>query len=63
MRPDLAPRGFGFVEMPAESADAAIAALDGTSMDGRSLRVNEARPRRDDGFRAVGTRWDRVPKR
>ncbi len=43
------PRGFGFVEMPGDAADAAIAALAGTSMGGRSLTVNEARPRRDDG--------------
>ena len=43
------PRGFGFVEMSADGADAAIKALDGTQMGGRSLRVNEARPRRDSG--------------
>jgi RNA recognition motif-containing protein len=38
-------RGFGFVEMstPAE-AQAAIAALNGSQMDGRSLTVNEAKP-------------------
>ncbi len=39
------PRGFGFVEMPADDADAAIGALDGKDMGGRQLRVNEARPR------------------
>ena len=39
-------RGFGFVEMPsAEEARAAIAALDGFELDGRTLKVNEARPR------------------
>lgn len=43
------PRGFGFVEMDDEGAIAAIAALDGTDMGGRSLRVNEARPRREGG--------------
>lgn len=43
------PRGFGFVEMPEDAADAAIQALDGTDMGGRSLRVNEARPRREGG--------------
>ena len=46
------PRGFGFVEMPADDADAAIGALDGKDMGGRQLRVNEARPReprRDSG--------------
>ncbi len=39
------PRGFGFVEMDAEAADAAIEALNGTDLDGRSLKVNKARPR------------------
>ena len=44
------PRGFGFVEMDnAADADKAIEALNGTEMDGRTLTVNEARPRRDDG--------------
>ena len=43
------PRGFGFVEMDDEGADKAIAALEGTSMDGRNLRVNVARPREDRG--------------
>ncbi len=38
-------RGFGFVEMDSEAADAAIAALNGYELDGRPLRVNEARPR------------------
>jgi len=38
-------RGFGFVEMADADAAAAIAALDGTSFGGRSLRVNEAQPR------------------
>ncbi len=43
------PRGFGFVEMDDEGADKAISALEGTSMDGRNLRVNLARPREDRG--------------
>ena len=43
------PRGFGFVEMDAEGADAAIRALDGKDMGGRNLKVNEARPRGDQG--------------
>ena len=38
-------RGFGFVEMPAEDAAAAIQGLEGTSLDGRPLRINEAQPR------------------
>ncbi|HVS16859.1 MAG TPA: RNA-binding protein [Thermoanaerobaculia bacterium] len=43
------PRGFGFVEMPAEDAAAAISALDGSMLDGRTLRVNEAQPRKPGG--------------
>lgn len=39
------PRGFGFVEMPAEDAARAIDALDGFEYEGRTLRVNEARDR------------------
>jgi RNA recognition motif-containing protein len=38
-------RGFGFVEMSsAEEAKAAITALNGSQMGGRSLTVNEAKP-------------------
>jgi RNA recognition motif-containing protein len=38
-------RGFGFVEMTSgEDAQKAIAALNGTQMDGRTLTVNEAKP-------------------
>ena len=39
-------RGFGFVEMSSdEEAQAAIQALDGQDHGGRTLKVNEARPR------------------
>ena len=39
-------RGFGFVEMSTkEEAQAAISALDGKDVDGRNLKVNEAKPR------------------
>jgi len=42
-------RGFGFVEMSNNSeAQAAISGLDGKDLKGRALKVNEARPRRDD---------------
>lgn len=38
-------RGFGFVEMSSDSeAQAAISALNGSQMGGRTLTVNEARP-------------------
>lgn len=39
------PRGFAFIEMDPEAADNAINALAGTEFGGRSLNVNEARPR------------------
>ena len=43
-------KGFGFVEMSTpEEAAAAIEALDGTEHEGRSLKVNEARPRENRG--------------
>jgi RNA recognition motif-containing protein len=43
-------KGFGFVEMSdAQSGQAAIAGLNGKEVDGRSLTVNEARPREDRG--------------
>jgi RNA recognition motif-containing protein len=46
------PRGFAFVEMATdEAATAAIAALNGQSVDGRQLRIDEARPRRSGGNR------------
>src|SRR5262245_56206524 len=43
-------RGFGFVEMPNEAeAQAAIAALNETPMNGRPLTVNVAKPREGGG--------------
>jgi RNA recognition motif-containing protein len=43
-------KGFGFVEMGSDSeAQAAIQALNGTEVGGRSLTVNEAKPREDRG--------------
>jgi RNA recognition motif-containing protein len=39
------PRGFGFVEMDSEGASAAISALNGHELDGRAIKVNEAKPR------------------
>jgi len=39
-------KGFGFVEMGSDDeAAAAIEALDGSDHEGRTIRVNEARPR------------------
>ena len=43
-------KGFGFVEMGSDQeAQAAIAALNGKEVEGRSLTVNEAKPREDRG--------------
>jgi RNA recognition motif-containing protein len=39
-------RGFGFVEMPdSRAAQSAIQGLEGKALDGRTLTVNEAKPR------------------
>jgi len=44
------PRGFGFVEMSnSTEAQAALTGLDGKDLKGRTLRVNEARPRTEGG--------------
>ena len=61
------PRGFAFVEMQSKAdADKAIQALDGTTLDGRQIKVNEAqeRPQRGGGGggggggrRDGGNRW------
>jgi cold-inducible RNA-binding protein len=46
------PRGFGFVELgDGEDAQRAIAGLNGQSLEGRPLTVNEARPPRTDFVR------------
>jgi len=44
-------RGYGFVEMPNDSeANEAIKALDDSPLQGRNIRVNQARPRREPRF-------------
>lgn len=41
-------KGFGFVEMPDKAqGEAAVNAINQTDVQGRSVRVNEARPRND----------------
>jgi cold-inducible RNA-binding protein len=43
-------RGFAFVEMTdSTEADRAIAGLNGTDLEGRTLNINEARPRQEGG--------------
>lgn len=50
-------RGFGFVEMASEEdANNAIAQFNGQEYDGRSMVVNEARPREDGGGGRGGNR-------
>lgn len=44
-------KGFGFVEMATdEAAQQAIEAMNGKSLDGREIKVAEAKPRRDRTF-------------
>ena len=50
------PRGFAFAEMASEAdAQSAIEALEGSDLDGRTIRVNEARERQPRG--GGGNRW------
>ena len=58
------PRGFGFVTMASDDdAKNAIEAINGTEVDGRTLNVNEARPKNTGGGgsgggnRSGGDRW------
>jgi cold-inducible RNA-binding protein len=54
-------KGFGFVEMSTDAdADRAIAGLNGKDLDGRTLNVNEARPkaeRSSSSGQRLGNRW------
>jgi RNA recognition motif-containing protein len=53
-------RGFGFVEMSSqEEGQNAIAELDGKDVDGRNLKVNEAKPRENRGGGGGGFRGGR----
>ena len=53
-------RGFGFVEMPSkDEAQAAIAGLNGTDLKGRTITVNEARPRTESRGGGRGSRGGR----
>lgn len=56
-------RGFGFVEMDDEAALKAIQELNGQTLDGRTIVVNEARPRepRDNNFSRGFDRRDNKP--
>lgn len=54
-------RGFAFVDVDADRMEAAIDTMNGKSFDGRTLTVNEARPRESNGQRdskpTRGSRW------
>jgi len=57
-------KGFGFVEMSsADEGQTAIDKLNGFEINGRALRVNEARPRDDRRPGGGGGGGDRRPKR
>lgn len=45
----IGDKGFGFVEIPEENMQAAIDATNGKEFGGRTLTVNEARPRTEGG--------------
>lgn len=52
------PRGFAFVTMANDDeARAAIEAVNGREVDGRTITVNEARPKTDRGRGGGGRRW------
>ena len=66
----IGDKGFGFVDIPEENMAAAIEALNGKEIGGRTLTVNEARPRteraggggrrtggRGGGYGGGGRRW------
>jgi len=51
-------RGFGFVEMSTQQeAEKAIQALNGTEIEGRSIKVNESKPRTDRSGGGARNRW------
>jgi RNA recognition motif-containing protein len=52
-------KGFGFVEMSTDAeAQAATQALNGTSLDGRQIKVSEAKPKTSGGGGGGGGRRD-----
>lgn len=49
-------KGFGFVEMDDSAATTAIDKLNNTELDGRTIKVNEARPKESGGGSRSGGR-------
>jgi cold-inducible RNA-binding protein len=55
------PKGFAFVEMPTQNeATAAISGLNGREMNGRTLNVNQAKPREDSGNRSGANGYRKI---
>ncbi len=55
------PRGFAFVEMSTKSeAVAAISGLNGQELNGRPLKVNEAKPKTEGGNRNGGNNYRKM---
>lgn len=52
-----ASKGFGFVEMSNADAQKAMGALNGREIDGRAIRVNEAKPQENRGGGGGRGRW------
>ena len=58
-------KGFGFVDVADDKVNSAITAMNGKNLDGRTLNVNEARPRENrtggghggGGYGGGGNRW------
>lgn len=51
-------KGFGFIEMESvQEAQNAISSLDGSELDGRSMKVNEAKPQEKRDRSSGGNRW------
>jgi len=50
-------KGFGFVEMSNSDAQKAMGALNGREVDGRAIRVNEAKPQENRGGGGGRGRW------
>jgi len=56
-------KGFGFVEMTGDAeAERAISSLNGQDLDGRTLTINEARPKEDRGGGFGGGRGNGAPR-
>lgn len=52
-------RGFAFVEIDADKLEEAVSAMNGKEVDGRTLNVNEARPRENTGGGGGGGGYNR----